>query len=222
MGGVVDGAVWCTCAGACGVLCVHAEFGVMHHTHYPIHTHSPISLSTRSPIPLSTRSPIPLSAHSPIPSIHTLPKPPQQPDDLGFGVLDDDDLGLAPIYIDRSGASLTDRVSRVESAETRRLRQQWEIPTEEIDLDIGPGGERVPLGAGGFGEVYQGMWNGATPVAVKFIIPHILKEEHVRNLYKEINVLKECRHTNIVQFYGACLQVRGDWAWCVGVEGYVY
>lgn len=57
-------------------------------------------------------------------------------------------------------------------------------------------------------QVYQGMWNGATPVAVKFIIPHVSKEEHVRNLYKEINVLKECRHTNIVQFYGACLKVR--------------
>lgn len=108
-------------------------------------------------------------------------------------------------------------MSLIESDETRRLRQQWEIPAEEIDLAIGPDGDRLQLGAGGFGEVYQGMWNGATPVAVKFIIPHVSKEEHVRNLYKEINVLKECRHTNIVQFYGACLKVR---AWIrVCVEG---
>lgn len=101
--------------------------------------------------------------------------------------------------------NLLDQLRAKENPEARKLREYWEISWDEIEILKGPDGERKKLGSGGFGEVYQGMWNGATPVAVKFVCPHVSKEEHVKTLYKEISVLKECRNNNIVQFYGACL-----------------
>lgn len=93
-----------------------------------------------------------------------------------------------------------------ENAEARKMRETWEIDSADIELLKSADGERKRLGSGGFGEVYQGVWNGATPVAVKFICPHVSKEEHLKTLYKEISVLKDCRHNNIVQFYGAAVQ----------------
>lgn len=41
---------------------------------------------------------------------------------------------------------------------------QWEIPRSSLKL-------LKRLGAGQFGEVYEGVWNNTTPVAVKTLKP---------------------------------------------------
>ena len=52
-------------------------------------------------------------------------------------------------------------------------------------------------------QVYKGIWQGNTPVAVKFVTGHSPKERaRFRN---EVAILQSLRHVNIVQFLGASL-----------------
>lgn len=41
---------------------------------------------------------------------------------------------------------------------------QWEIPRSSLKM-------LTKLGAGQFGEVYEGLWNNTTPVAIKTLKP---------------------------------------------------
>ena len=52
-------------------------------------------------------------------------------------------------------------------------------------------------------QVYKGVWNGNTPVAVKFVTGHSPKEQ--QRFRNEVAILKSLRHVNIVQFLGASL-----------------
>ncbi len=85
----------------------------------------------------------------------------------------------------------------------------WEIPMPEITLDTNPDGSPVKLGRGGFGEVYRGVWCGSIPVAVKHVLTGADQSgDTYKQLAKEIRILRGCRNSNIVQFYGACIGPR--------------
>ena len=51
--------------------------------------------------------------------------------------------------------------------------------------------------------MYKGVWQGNTPVAVKFVTGHSPKEQ--QRFRNEVAILKSLRHVNIVQFLGASL-----------------
>jgi len=59
------------------------------------------------------------------------------------------------------------QTARPETADlSYKTRDQWEISKSSIQL-------RRKIGHGQFGEVYEGLWNGTTPVAVKTLKPGI-------------------------------------------------
>lgn len=52
-------------------------------------------------------------------------------------------------------------------------------------------------------QVYKGIWQQNTPVAVKFVTGHSPKEQ--QRFRNEVAILKSLRHVNIVQFLGASM-----------------
>ena len=59
------------------------------------------------------------------------------------------------------------------------------------------------LGAGQFSEVWQGIWNGTTEVAVKELKPGIIS---ATEFSQEAALIKQIRHPRVVQVYGVCTQ----------------
>ena len=59
------------------------------------------------------------------------------------------------------------------------------------------------LGAGQFGEVYEGLWNEAIPIAVKMLKSGIVKRPA---LHEEARIIKRFRHPKLVAFYAVCTQ----------------
>ncbi|BDA50936.1 probable serine/threonine-protein kinase DDB_G0267514 at C-terminar half [Coccomyxa sp. Obi] len=78
----------------------------------------------------------------------------------------------------------------------------WEISAEQITICKHEDGSDWELGAGAFGKVFKALRGGVQTVAVK-----ILHDAEVGgvNFTREIAILKGCRHSNIVQFQGACV-----------------
>ncbi|KJE90963.1 protein tyrosine kinase src [Capsaspora owczarzaki ATCC 30864] len=74
------------------------------------------------------------------------------------------------------------------------LKDEWEIPRTQIQL-------RKQLGAGQFGEVWQGIWNNTTQVAVKTLKPGSMSPA---DFLKEAAVMKKLRHPKLVQLYAVC------------------
>ncbi|KAJ8359175.1 hypothetical protein SKAU_G00157000 [Synaphobranchus kaupii] len=70
-------------------------------------------------------------------------------------------------------------------------RDAWEIPRESLRLDL-------KLGQGCFGEVWMGMWNGTTQVAIKTLKPGTMSPEA---FLQEAQVMKKLRHEKLVQLY---------------------
>ena len=66
---------------------------------------------------------------------------------------------------------------------------QWEIPRSTIKL-------ARKLGAGQFGDVWEGVWNGTTPVAVKTLKADASRS--VDDFLKEAAIMKKLRHSHIV------------------------
>lgn len=73
-------------------------------------------------------------------------------------------------------------------------KDAWEIPRESLNLSR-------KLGAGQFGEVWRGMWNNKTPVAIKTLKPGTMTPQA---FLAEANIMKKCRHENLVQLYAVC------------------
>uniref|UniRef100_A0A8C1VT45 Tyrosine-protein kinase n=1 Tax=Cyprinus carpio TaxID=7962 RepID=A0A8C1VT45_CYPCA len=65
---------------------------------------------------------------------------------------------------------------------------QWEIPRSSLKL-------LKKLGAGQFGEVFEGIWNDRTAVAVKTLKPDFLREAQI---------MKKLRHAKLIQLYAVC------------------
>lgn len=70
----------------------------------------------------------------------------------------------------------------------------WEIPRDSIKL-----GRK--LGAGQFGEVYEGLWNDTTAVAVKTLKPGSMDPE---DFLREAQFMKRLRHAKLIQLYAVC------------------
>lgn len=68
-------------------------------------------------------------------------------------------------------------------------KDAWEISRESIRL-------QSRLGAGQFGEVWAGLWNGTTPVAVKTLKPGTMSPQA---FLAEAAIMKKLRHQNLIQ-----------------------
>uniref|UniRef100_A0A3B4ZKA4 Tyrosine-protein kinase n=1 Tax=Stegastes partitus TaxID=144197 RepID=A0A3B4ZKA4_9TELE len=71
---------------------------------------------------------------------------------------------------------------------------QWEIDRNSIKL-------LTKLGAGQFGEVFEGLWNGTTAVAVKTLKPGSMDTE---DFLREAQIMKRLRHPKLIQLYAVC------------------
>ncbi|KAM6915322.1 tyrosine-protein kinase FRK [Xenentodon cancila] len=70
----------------------------------------------------------------------------------------------------------------------------WEIDRKSIKL-------LRKLGAGQFGEVFEGIWNDTTPVAVKTLKPGMMDSE---DFLREAQIMKKLRHAKLIQLYAVC------------------
>ncbi|XP_076803953.1 proto-oncogene tyrosine-protein kinase Src-like isoform X3 [Clavelina lepadiformis] len=70
-------------------------------------------------------------------------------------------------------------------------RDVWEIGREELTL-------QKKLGAGMFGEVWKGLWNGTTEVAIKTLKPGTMSPEA---FLAEAKIMKMLRHEKLVSLY---------------------
>ena len=57
------------------------------------------------------------------------------------------------------------------------------------------------LGAGQFGEVWEGIWNGTTLVAVKTLKTEIVE---MKDFLAKLQLVKKLRHEKLIQLYGVC------------------
>lgn len=71
---------------------------------------------------------------------------------------------------------------------------QWEINRSSIKL-------LKKLGAGQFGEVFEGIWNETTSVAVKTLKPGTMDAE---DFLREAQIMKRLRHPKLIQLYAVC------------------
>ncbi|XP_023286283.1 tyrosine-protein kinase FRK [Seriola lalandi dorsalis] len=71
---------------------------------------------------------------------------------------------------------------------------QWEIDRNSIKL-------LRKLGAGQFGEVFEGLWNETTAVAVKTLKPGTMDPE---DFLREAQMMKRLRHAKLIQLYAVC------------------
>ncbi|ELK04414.1 tyrosine-protein kinase Srms [Pteropus alecto] len=73
-------------------------------------------------------------------------------------------------------------------------QDEWERPRSEFAL-------HRKLGEGYFGEVWEGLWLGSVPVAVKVIKSANMK---LADLTKEIQTLKSLRHKRLIRLHAVC------------------
>ncbi|XP_022091012.1 tyrosine-protein kinase Yes-like [Acanthaster planci] len=73
-------------------------------------------------------------------------------------------------------------------------KDAWEIPRESLTLEN-------RLGAGQFGEVWKGTWNGKTPVAIKTLKKGTMTPTA---FLAEANIMKKLRHPKLCQLYAVC------------------
>ncbi|KAL6056595.1 Pre-mRNA 3'-end-processing factor FIP1 [Balamuthia mandrillaris] len=82
--------------------------------------------------------------------------------------------------------------------ESFREKKPWEIQHSEVVME-------GLLGEGGSGAVYKGKWRGIA-VAIKKLKGQSLMWSERETFVKEIDMMSQLRHPNIVLFMGACLQ----------------
>ena len=71
----------------------------------------------------------------------------------------------------------------------------WEIEWSSVQL-------KKQLGAGQFGEVWEGIWNG-TLVAIKTLKTEIVE---MQAFLAEFQLMKKLQHEHIIQLYGVCTE----------------
>ncbi|XP_036749465.2 tyrosine-protein kinase FRK [Manis pentadactyla] len=71
---------------------------------------------------------------------------------------------------------------------------QWEIDRNSVKL-------LKRLGSGQFGEVWEGLWNNTTPVAVKTLKPGSMDPN---DFLREAQIMKNLRHPKLIQLYAVC------------------
>jgi fyn-related kinase len=78
---------------------------------------------------------------------------------------------------------------------SKLTNNDWEIERKQIRLVN-------KLGSGGFAQVWGGVWNGTTSVAVKTLKTGSSMTES--DFLQEATLMKEFRHPNVLQLYGIC------------------
>ncbi|XP_062981811.1 tyrosine-protein kinase FRK isoform X1 [Elgaria multicarinata webbii] len=71
---------------------------------------------------------------------------------------------------------------------------QWEIDRSSLQL-------LKRLGSGQFGEVWEGLWNNTTPVAIKTLKPGSMDP---KDFLREAQIMKNLRHPKLIQLYAVC------------------
>uniref|UniRef100_A0A6J0V0S4 Tyrosine-protein kinase n=1 Tax=Pogona vitticeps TaxID=103695 RepID=A0A6J0V0S4_9SAUR len=71
---------------------------------------------------------------------------------------------------------------------------QWEIDRNSLQL-------LKRLGSGQFGEVWEGLWNNTTPVAIKTLKPGSMDPA---DFLREAQIMKNLRHPKLIQLYAVC------------------
>lgn len=77
---------------------------------------------------------------------------------------------------------------------SRNMRDKWEIDRSELVF-----GKK--LGSGQFGEVFKGMWNNTTEVAIKTLKEGAME---VEKFLEEAAIMKTLRHDKLVKLYAVC------------------
>ncbi|KAL1512630.1 hypothetical protein ABEB36_002192 [Hypothenemus hampei] len=77
---------------------------------------------------------------------------------------------------------------------SHRTRDQWEIDRSSLKFIR-------KLGHGQFGEVWEGMWNNTTPVAIKTLRPGSMDP---KDFLAEAQIMKKLRHAKLIQLYAVC------------------
>ncbi|XP_066262869.1 tyrosine-protein kinase Src42A isoform X1 [Euwallacea similis] len=77
---------------------------------------------------------------------------------------------------------------------SHRTRDQWEIERTSLKFI-------KKLGHGQFGEVWEGMWNNTTPVAIKTLRPGSMDP---KDFLAEAQIMKKLRHPKLIQLYAVC------------------
>ncbi|XP_036103648.1 tyrosine-protein kinase FRK [Molossus molossus] len=75
-----------------------------------------------------------------------------------------------------------------------KTADQWEIDRNSVQL-------LKRLGSGQFGEVWEGLWNNTTPVAVKTLKPGSMDPN---DFLREAQIMKNLRHPKLIQLYAVC------------------
>jgi len=77
---------------------------------------------------------------------------------------------------------------------SKQANEEWEISRQQIRLVR-------RLGAGQFGEVWEGLWNNTTAVAVKTLKPGTMSP---LEFLQEATLMKSLRHPKLIQLYAVC------------------
>ena len=77
---------------------------------------------------------------------------------------------------------------------SKQANEEWEIDRRQIRLVR-------RLGAGQFGEVWEGTWNNTTSVAVKTLKPGTMS---AIEFLQEASLMKKLRHQKLIQLYAVC------------------
>jgi len=73
-------------------------------------------------------------------------------------------------------------------------RDQWEIERTSLKF-------MRKLGHGQFGEVWEGLWNNTTPVAIKTLKTGTMDP---KDFLSEAHIMKRLRHPKLIQLYAVC------------------
>ena len=77
---------------------------------------------------------------------------------------------------------------------SKQANEEWEIDRRQIRLVR-------KLGAGQFGEVWEGLWNSTTSVAVKTLKVGTMSAQE---FLQEASLMKKLRHPKLIQLYAVC------------------
>jgi len=116
------------------------------------------------------------------------------------------DIVKAAIVMKRNELGLSEKMSRGQSSVSKTPTAPYEIPTQDLqcDFDI-----NAQLGQGNYGVVYKGEWQ-KKPVAIKVLNANDNSMEDKNEFKKEINLMMQLKHCNIVGFYGTSVSRNGN------------
>ena len=91
---------------------------------------------------------------------------------------------------------------RPRSQSTPREIEFWNVPRSDVKIEC-------EIGRGGWGSVSKGTFHGQA-VAIKQLYSEIMSEDHVSRLHREVRVMAQVRHPNLLLFIAAVFDERVD------------